>query len=195
MAKLKPMKFKTFTWPHNPETYNLTFDKNYVIHEYPNINAAEIEFLSLKPRVVRGKGAFFGRSAYSTFKKLEKVYKNKTPGNLIHPNWPTFRATFTHLSLTQVPLPNYVEYEFEFIEDVKINSIQKVGKVKPKPKPKTTVKSTTRTYTVKKGDTLWAIAKKYYGNGAQYKKIANANKKLIKNPNLIHIGWKLTIPK
>src|SRR5690606_25788237 len=104
-------------------------------------------------------------------------------------------ATFTHLSLTQVPLPNYVEYEFEFIEDVKINSIQKVGKVKPKPKPKTTIKSTTRTYTVKKGDTLWAIAKKYYGNGAQYKKIANANKKLIKNPNLIHIGWKLKIPK
>ena len=54
--------------------------------------------------------------------------------------------------------------------------------------------STGRTYTVKKGDTLWAIAKKYYGSGAQYPKIANANKNLIKNPNLIHIGWVLKIP-
>lgn len=54
--------------------------------------------------------------------------------------------------------------------------------------------STARKYTVKKGDTLWAIAKKYYGNGAQYTKIYNANRGLIKNPNLIHIGWKLTIP-
>lgn len=55
-------------------------------------------------------------------------------------------------------------------------------------------KSTSKKYTVKKGDTLWAIAKKYYGSGAQYPKIVAANKSLIKNPNLIHIGWVLTIP-
>lgn len=54
--------------------------------------------------------------------------------------------------------------------------------------------STDKKYVVKKGDTLWAIAKKYYGSGAQYPKIVNANKNLIKNPNLIQIGWKLTIP-
>lgn len=51
-----------------------------------------------------------------------------------------------------------------------------------------------RKYTVKRGDTLWAIAKKYYGSGAKYPKIVEANKNLIKNPNLIHIGWVLTIP-
>lgn len=54
--------------------------------------------------------------------------------------------------------------------------------------------TTKRTYTVKKGDTLWAIAKKYYGSGAKYPTIVNANKNLIKDPNLIHIGWVLTIP-
>lgn len=54
--------------------------------------------------------------------------------------------------------------------------------------------TSTKTYTVKRGDTLWAIAKKYYGSGAKYTKIVNANKKLIKNPNVIQIGWKLTIP-
>lgn len=50
-------------------------------------------------------------------------------------------------------------------------------------------------YTVVSGDTLWAIAKKFYGNGSQYTKIYNANKDKIKNPNLIRVGQKLVIPK
>ena len=52
----------------------------------------------------------------------------------------------------------------------------------------------TKTYTVKKGDTLWGIAKKYYGNGAKYPIIYNANKGKIKNPNLIYVGQVFTIP-
>lgn len=53
---------------------------------------------------------------------------------------------------------------------------------------------TTKTYTVKKGDTLWAIAAKYYGSGAQYNKIYNANTDKISNPNLIYPGQVFTIP-
>jgi nucleoid-associated protein YgaU len=49
-------------------------------------------------------------------------------------------------------------------------------------------------HVVQPGDTLWAIAKKYYGNGAQYTKIYNANRDKIKNPNLIYPGQKLVIP-
>lgn len=49
-----------------------------------------------------------------------------------------------------------------------------------------TTTPTTRTYTVKKGDCLWNIAKKYYGNGNQYMKIYNANKDKIKKPSLIY---------
>lgn len=52
----------------------------------------------------------------------------------------------------------------------------------------------TRTYTVVKGDCLWNIAKKYYGNGSKYKDIYNANKSKIKNPNLIYPGQVLVIP-
>ena len=47
-------------------------------------------------------------------------------------------------------------------------------------------------YVVQKGDTLWAIAKRYYGNGNQYPKIVQANN--IKNPDLIYPGQKLLIP-
>lgn len=53
----------------------------------------------------------------------------------------------------------------------------------------------TTTYTVKKGDTLWGIAKKYYGNGAKYTRIYEANKSKIKNPNLIYPGQVFTIPQ
>lgn len=50
------------------------------------------------------------------------------------------------------------------------------------------------TYTVVMGDTLWGLAQKFYGNGAQYMKIYNANKDKIKNPNVIYVGQVLTIP-
>lgn len=44
-------------------------------------------------------------------------------------------------------------------------------------------------------DCLWNIAKKFYGNGAKYTVIYNANKGIIGgNPNLIYPGQVLTIP-
>ena len=51
-----------------------------------------------------------------------------------------------------------------------------------------------RTYTVKKGDSLWNIAKQFYGNGALYTKIYDANTKAIANPNLIYVGQVFVIP-
>lgn len=55
--------------------------------------------------------------------------------------------------------------------------------------------SASQTYTVVKGDCLWNIAKKFYGNGSKYTVIYNANKGVIGgNPNLIYPGQVLTIP-
>ena len=52
-----------------------------------------------------------------------------------------------------------------------------------------------KTYTVKAGDCLWNIAKKFYGKGGDYTKIYNANKGTIgSNPNLIYPGQVFTIP-
>lgn len=54
---------------------------------------------------------------------------------------------------------------------------------------------TSKTYTVKSGDCLWNIAKKFYGKGSDYTKIYNANKgKIGSNPNLIYPGQVFTIP-
>lgn len=58
----------------------------------------------------------------------------------------------------------------------------------------TSTAPTAKTYTVQKGDSLWAIAAKYYGKGAEYSKIFEANGDKISNPNLIYPGQVLTLP-
>jgi nucleoid-associated protein YgaU len=50
------------------------------------------------------------------------------------------------------------------------------------------------TYTVVKGDTLSKIAKHFYGNATQWKRIYEANKDVIKNPDLIYPGQTFKIP-
>ena len=87
----------------------------------------------------------------------------------------------------------------------------------PETKPTTTSTSNTsrgndnkdkgsKTYVVKSGDCLWNIAKSYYGSGAKYTVIYNANKSVIEstakkygkssssNGHWIYPGTKLTIP-
>ncbi|OIN77998.1 LysM peptidoglycan-binding domain-containing protein [Mycobacterium malmoense] len=49
-----------------------------------------------------------------------------------------------------------------------------------------------RTYTVVSGDSLWAIAERFYGDGSKYQVIAEASG--IPNPDLIQPGQVLTIP-
>ncbi len=48
-------------------------------------------------------------------------------------------------------------------------------------------------YEIKKGDTLWAIAQKFYGDGNKWKKIFEDNKEVIKDPDLIYPGQKIRI--
>ena len=50
------------------------------------------------------------------------------------------------------------------------------------------------TYTVAKGDTLWAIAKKLLGDGSRWPEIHALNKDKVSNPNRIYPGQVLTIP-
>ena len=73
-----------------------------------------------------------------------------------------------------------------------VTGVEQPKKETPAPAPEE--KKQGNTYTVKSGDCLWNIAKQFYGSGAQYTKIYEANKSIIKNPNLIYPGQVLTIP-
>jgi len=52
----------------------------------------------------------------------------------------------------------------------------------------------TQWYEVKKGDTLWKIAKDHYGDGSLYPEIFKANQDILTDPDKIKVGQKLRIP-
>lgn len=64
----------------------------------------------------------------------------------------------------------------------------------PPPPPPPPTPSAPRHYIVRAGDTLANIARHFYGNPADYPRIAAANRGLIIDPDLIQVGWDLIIP-
>jgi len=51
------------------------------------------------------------------------------------------------------------------------------------------------THTVQSGDTLSKIAKHYYGDAGEWRRIYDVNRETISNPDLIYPGQKLYIPQ
>ena len=51
-----------------------------------------------------------------------------------------------------------------------------------------------KTYVVVKGDSLSKIAKREYGDASKWRTIYEANKDLIKDPDLIYPGQELKVP-
>jgi nucleoid-associated protein YgaU len=66
---------------------------------------------------------------------------------------------------------------------------------KAKPKEKyAPEKKSTRTYTVRQGDTLQEISQKFYGTTKKWRRIYQANKSRIKDADKLTVGTKLDIP-
>ena len=80
-------------------------------------------------------------------------------------------------------------YEYRYLDEVQVEKYtQNSGRAsEPAGQPKSA-----DNYTVVKGDSLWAICKKFYGDGSMAYKLATVNG--IKNPNLIYPGQVLTLP-
>lgn len=51
-----------------------------------------------------------------------------------------------------------------------------------------------QTYEVKSGDNLSKISKQFYGDAGEYMRIFYANRDQLKDPDMIQVGQKLTIP-
>ncbi len=104
----------------------------------------------------------------------------------------SFKDVDKHIrdQVVSVKFKQYRDYKTKTLTIIDENtaSVEKPREEESSPKPKGELK----THIVKSGDTLWALAKKYYDDGSLYNKIAEANN--IDKPNLINQGAKLKIP-
>lgn len=190
--RLASMRYKGYTWPHNPETYSVEFRRSVVVHKVP-FGGYLIQDLGQTYRVMRGEGTFAGENAYTQFQELAAVFEEEGAGILVHPVWRTVRARFVSLQLEERPLPDYVHYYFEFWEEpgtysAGLTQIPDAGENAPASSGSAGEDAVV--YTVKKGDTLWGIAGRY---GVSLTALIAANPQ-IKNPNLIYPGDRVQIP-
>lgn len=65
----------------------------------------------------------------------------------------------------------------------------------PGPAPAAPAAGDVTIYEVQPGDTLGALAQRFYGQASLYPKIFQANRDVLSDPNLIKAGQKLKIPK
>ncbi len=146
--------------------------------------------------------------------ELEKMKTDKKPFQFIvtrlFPNGKMLFDTNMKVSLESYEIKEEAKQGFDVVVSVKLKQYKEFGTKtcnvtftdsKPKasvqntrPAENSPAPSTNKTYTVKKGDCLWNIAKQFYGNGSKYTVIYNANKSKIKDPNTIYPGQVLTIP-
>lgn len=154
------------------------------------------------------------RNAKYFLNELEKLKVDKKPFQFIVtrllPNGRMLFDTNMKVALEDYEIKEDANQGFDVIVSVKLKQYKiygtktcnvsfeeetpKVSVETARPAENSPAPSTNQTYTVKKGDCLWNIAKQYYGNGSKYTDIFNANSSKINNPNLIYPGQVLTIP-
>ena len=90
--RLTAMRYKTYTWPHNPRTYTIDYERKMAVHKVP-FGGYQLQDLGLTRRIMRGEGEFVGEGAYQEFKKLASVFYDPGPGVLVHPGTGHFSDT------------------------------------------------------------------------------------------------------
>lgn len=181
---LTPMRFRDYTWPYNPETYEILFRREVAALKVPG-GRSVLQDLGMTFRVMRGEGTFTGTGAYEELRKLAQTFYRSGPGLLVHPVWQASGAYFVSLELKEEPLPEYVHYAFEFWEDPGTG-----GGMTVLENQASTVKSSGASYvTVRRGDTLWGISRRA---GRTLAEVLRLNPQ-IKNPNLIYPGNRVRV--
>lgn len=192
---LTSMRYKSYTWPHNPRVYSIDYRRTMAVNKTP-FGGYQLQDLGAAHRVMEGEGEFVGAGAYNEFQRLASVFYSKGPGLLVHPLWQAANTYFVSLRVEQVPRPDYVRYSFEFWEENGLTTGLATRRVE------TSAGNSGSSGTgaaqsggqaayhrVVKGDTLWALANRY---GVSLEELTALNPQ-IKNPNLIRVGEEVRV--
>lgn len=155
-------------------------------------NLGTISFTSVFPGEARRDLPFL-RGSYSkpeTYQRLlESWLTNGTKLKVIMTGTPINHDVYLD---TFVPTYNGAFGDINYSLSLKCRrdiAIKTVSKPKPPAIKSKTSTSSSRTHTVKSGDTLWGISGKYLGKGSRYKEIYNLNKSIIESTAKRH-GFK-----
>lgn len=141
-------------------------------------------------------------------RKLENREENRTKTK-VNQKGKNLYQTAMKVTLEEYSIEESAEEGFDCIVKIKLKQWKdfgtKVAKIKKTSAGEQTVtvkrcRSTKKiklpkTHKVTKKDTIWTLAKKYYGDELKYLPIWKANKKKLKNPEDLQVGMKLKIPK
>ncbi len=168
------MKYKDYTWKHNPKTIKITRKSNLKDLNVPYAGSI-IQNLGLEKRIISGSGELFGQDCYEQFNILNDVYREQESGYLHINGISPFKAFFRYLNLESNPQPNLISYSFEFWEDMQIDN--------------SGLKSFAKYHVVTQGETLWDIS---YIYGTSVYKLIKLNPN-IKNPEKLYVGQRVIV--
>jgi len=194
---------ETLRLPVNPKGFKITQKNNvkaYKIVEVGDviqINSESLASLTLDSFFPKEFGSYCSYkdipNPYEAVETIERWRKSMKPIRLIISDTPINMAvaieSFKYGEEKGTRNINYTltlkEYKFLKVRDLTTASSNQ---------SRATEKEVATTYTVKSGDSLWLIAKRLKGDGANWSDIYSANKSVVgNNPNLIYPGQKLVI--
>jgi LysM repeat protein len=191
----------------NNKTVELINGNEINILKNPKLTEVEFEIELPRGRQYAFANKLVSSKTYTDY--FEKLMLNKTPCRLVitRPN-PTrgttgiggthvdFESTNLKVSLEGYTLNESAENAYDVRVSLKFKEYIEYGTVKEKSvkktstgvtvKPIAVITSSKKVHTVKKGDTLWTISRKYYGEGSKWEKIYEANKTIIENEAKAH---------
>ncbi len=73
---------------------------------------------------------------------------------------------------------------------------RRLPRTEPTPVVETTPAPDRRVHVVQPGDDLWSLAERYYGEGREWRRIAQANPGVLTGgPDRLQVGWRLVVPE
>ena len=75
--RLSSMRYKNYTWPHNPETFVVEYRRQMAAHKVP-LGGCVLQDLGVNCRILRGEGG--GRGPMRNSKHWRRCFRNRERG-------------------------------------------------------------------------------------------------------------------